>query len=85
MIVISVYNHTKMYLFPWQDPFITKSRLGNVLQELILRTKKAVRDLDNLQYKRMKKILMGDNTESEEGAGDTNGPSSDTTEVRTLY
>ena len=39
--------------------------------DLILRTKEAVRELDNLQYRRMKKILMAE-TSSEDAS--LNGP-----------
>lgn len=40
--------------------FITRPRSPNVLVDLIQRTKAAVRDLDNLNYRKMKKILMVD-------------------------
>jgi len=33
---------------------------NNVILDLIQRTKDAVRELDNLQYRRMKKILMAE-------------------------
>lgn len=45
--------------------FVTRSRSPNVLIDLIQRTKAAVRDLDNLNYRKMKKILMVDNCETE--------------------
>ncbi|KAK9876367.1 hypothetical protein WA026_012676 [Henosepilachna vigintioctopunctata] len=45
--------------------FITRNRSPNVLIDLIQRTKAAVRDLDNLNYRKMKKILMVDNCENE--------------------
>ncbi|KAL3271264.1 hypothetical protein HHI36_021755 [Cryptolaemus montrouzieri] len=45
--------------------FITRNRSPNVLIDLIQRTKAAVRDLDNLNYRKMKKILMIDNCENE--------------------
>jgi thousand and one amino acid protein kinase len=45
--------------------FVTKSRSPNVLIDLIQRTKAAVRDLDNLNYRKMKKILMVDSCETE--------------------
>lgn len=44
-----------------QHPFLTKSRSSLVVQELIMRTKNVVRDLDNLQYRKMKKILIAEN------------------------
>jgi thousand and one amino acid protein kinase len=40
---------------------------------LIHRTKAAVRDLDNLNYRKMKKILMVDSCETESTAGDGEG------------
>ena len=54
--------------------FITKKRSPNVLLDLIQRTKDAVKELDNLQYRRMKKILMVDNEHNELGARTSNGP-----------
>ncbi|CAG9834637.1 unnamed protein product [Diabrotica balteata] len=45
--------------------FVTRSRSSNVLIDLIQRTKAAVRDLDNLNYRKMKKILMVENCETE--------------------
>ena len=57
-----------------QHVFITKKRSPNVLLDLIQRTKDAVKELDNLQYRRMKKILMVDNEQNELGARTSNGP-----------
>ncbi|KAJ8913698.1 hypothetical protein NQ315_007415 [Exocentrus adspersus] len=45
--------------------FVTRNRSPNVLIDLIQRTKAAVRDLDNLNYRKMKKILMIENCETE--------------------
>lgn len=45
--------------------FVTRQRSPNVIIDLIQRTKAAVRDLDNLNYRKMKKILMVDNCETE--------------------
>ncbi|KAJ3650574.1 hypothetical protein Zmor_016664 [Zophobas morio] len=45
--------------------FVTRPRSPNVLIDLIQRTKAAVRDLDNLNYRKMKKILMVDSCETE--------------------
>ena len=45
---------------------------NNVILDLIQRTKDAVRELDNLQYRRMKKILMAE-TPSEDSQS-MNGP-----------
>lgn len=50
--------------------FVTRYRSPNVLMDLIQRTKAAVRDLDNLNYRKMKKILMVDNCETESTIGD---------------
>uniref|UniRef100_A0A1L8DML7 non-specific serine/threonine protein kinase n=1 Tax=Nyssomyia neivai TaxID=330878 RepID=A0A1L8DML7_9DIPT len=49
---------------------VTRQRIGNVLVELIARTKAAVRELDNLNYRKMKKILMIDSCETESTMGD---------------
>lgn len=40
--------------------FVSRPRSHHVLADLIQRTKAAVRDLDNLNYRKMKKILMVD-------------------------
>uniref|UniRef100_A0A8C2I1B3 non-specific serine/threonine protein kinase n=1 Tax=Cyprinus carpio TaxID=7962 RepID=A0A8C2I1B3_CYPCA len=55
-----------------QHAFILRERPESVLIDLILRTKDAVRELDNLQYRKMKKILFqeahnGPTTETQEG------------------
>lgn len=50
--------------------FIARARSPNVLVDLIQRTKAAVRDLDNLNYRKMKKILMVDACENESQLGD---------------
>ncbi|XP_076434862.1 serine/threonine-protein kinase TAO3-like isoform X1 [Babylonia areolata] len=47
-------------------PFVRKTRRADVLVELILRTKAAVRKLDNLQYRRMKKLIMNGSSATEE-------------------
>ncbi|CAG7819546.1 unnamed protein product [Allacma fusca] len=47
-------------------PFITRPRSPHVITDLINRTKAAVRELDNLNYRKMKKILMTD-TDSQIG------------------
>ncbi|XP_050353190.1 serine/threonine-protein kinase Tao isoform X1 [Nymphalis io] len=51
-------------------PYITRPRSPNVLVDLIQRTKAAVRDLDNLNYRKMKKILMVD-ADNESAIGDS--------------
>ncbi|XP_055388518.1 serine/threonine-protein kinase Tao isoform X3 [Condylostylus longicornis] len=50
--------------------YLTRQRSNNVLIELIARTKAAVRELDNLNYRKMKKILMIDSCETESAIGD---------------
>uniref|UniRef100_A0A6Q2XWP1 non-specific serine/threonine protein kinase n=1 Tax=Esox lucius TaxID=8010 RepID=A0A6Q2XWP1_ESOLU len=52
--------------------FVQRERPDTVLMDLILRTKDAVRELDNLQYRKMKKILFqeshnGPQPDSQEG------------------
>ncbi|KAK7477446.1 hypothetical protein BaRGS_00031348 [Batillaria attramentaria] len=49
-----------------QHPFVRKTRRPEVLIELILRTKAAVRKLDNLQYRRMKKLIMNGSAASDD-------------------
>lgn len=41
-----------------QHAFMLRERASSVLMDLIHRTKDAVRELDNLQYRKMKKILF---------------------------
>ncbi|XP_066502140.1 serine/threonine-protein kinase TAO1 isoform X2 [Hoplias malabaricus] len=55
-----------------QHVFVQRERPDTVLIDLIMRTKDAVRELDNLQYRKMKKILFhdphnGPATEPQEG------------------
>lgn len=42
----------------FQHAFLQRERPDSVLMDLIQRTKDAVRELDNLQYRKMKKILL---------------------------
>lgn len=44
---------------------VTRHKSSHVLIDLIQRTKAAVRELDNLNYRKMKKILMKDACETE--------------------
>ena len=55
-----------------QHHFIVRPRSPNIILDLIARTKAAVRELDNLNYKKMKKILMVE-TETESTVGDIEG------------
>lgn len=60
-----------------QHDFVRRERSPRILLDLIQRTKDAVRELDNLQYRKMKKILyqekhngpMGESQEEEEVGG----------------
>ncbi|KAK1160062.1 serine/threonine-protein kinase TAO3 isoform X2 [Acipenser oxyrinchus oxyrinchus] len=59
-----------------QHDFVIRERSSTVLTDLIQRTKDAVRELDNLQYRKMKKILYqerhnGPLTESQEEEEDS--------------
>ena len=56
-----------------QHQFVTRGRSIQVLIDLIQRTKAAVRELDNLNYRKMKKILMIDACETESTVGDADG------------
>lgn len=57
------------HFFYFQHQFIARPRSPHALVDLIQRTKAAVRDLDNLNYRKMKKILMVDIYENESNAG----------------
>lgn len=52
---------------------VTRTRSPHVLIDLIQRTKAAVRELDNLNYRKMKKILMIEAFENESNVGDADG------------
>lgn len=45
-------------LYVLQHMFVLRERPETVLIDLIQRTKDAVRELDNLQYRKMKKLLF---------------------------
>lgn len=53
-----------------QHQFVARVKATTVLLDLIARTKNAVRDLDNLNYRKMKKILMNDNCDDHSTIGD---------------
>lgn len=57
--------------------YVTRPRSETVLLELIARTKSAVRELDNLNYRKMKKILMVDTCETESAVGDADDQQDD--------
>jgi len=52
-----------------QHQFVARVPARTVLLDLIARTKNAVRDLDNLNYRKMKKILMTEMMETESTLG----------------
>lgn len=52
MLAVSVF------FVPSQHHFLCRERPLTVVMDLIARTKDAVRELDNLQYRKMKKILF---------------------------
>merc|ERR1712045_551397 len=52
-----------------QHQFVARVKATTVLLDLIARTKNAVRDLDNLNYRKMKKILMNEMIETESTIG----------------
>ena len=54
----------------FQHQFVARVKATHVLMDLIARTKNAVRDLDNLNYRKMKKILMVDNCDDQSTIGD---------------
>ncbi|XP_055328505.1 serine/threonine-protein kinase TAO1-like [Paramacrobiotus metropolitanus] len=69
-----------------ETPFIVRTRPVTVLRDLIQRTKQAVRELDNLNYKKMKKLLIRERLHRDDkdpehghrrddGNGFTNSPS----------
>uniref|UniRef100_A0A669D906 non-specific serine/threonine protein kinase n=1 Tax=Oreochromis niloticus TaxID=8128 RepID=A0A669D906_ORENI len=65
---------TFLSLYP-QHEFLQRERPDSVLMDLIQRTKDAVRELDNLQYRKMKKILLqeahnGPTSEAQDGDED---------------
>ncbi|XP_055957551.1 serine/threonine-protein kinase TAO1-B isoform X3 [Patella vulgata] len=62
------------------DPFITSTHLGDVINELIYRTKNAVRKLDNLQYRRLQKLIING---EHEGNINEEKDSNDTDDVET--
>ncbi|CAG0885667.1 unnamed protein product [Darwinula stevensoni] len=57
--------------------FVRRPRAPNVILDLIQRTKVAVRDLDNLNYRKMKKILMVDAFENDSNVGEVEADSAE--------
>ncbi|XP_033627639.1 serine/threonine-protein kinase TAO1-like isoform X3 [Asterias rubens] len=54
--------------------FIRRDRVNSVILELIERTRRIVRELDNLNYRKMKKILMTDSFNLTKGEGGEEDP-----------
>ena len=61
-------------LAPMQHEFIRRDRVNSVILELIERTRRIVRELDNLNYRKMKKILMTDSFNLTKGEGGEEDP-----------
>lgn len=57
----------------FRHPFIQRTRPQDTIQELIQRTKNMVLELDNFQYKKMRKLMYLDETEGKEGIEGGNG------------
>uniref|UniRef100_A0A8R1HQ50 non-specific serine/threonine protein kinase n=1 Tax=Caenorhabditis japonica TaxID=281687 RepID=A0A8R1HQ50_CAEJA len=60
----------------FRHPFIQRKRPADTIHELITRTKNMVLELDNFQYKKMRKLMYLDETEGKEGS-ESNGAASD--------
>ena len=58
-----------VHLSPSQHQFVARIPARTILLDLIARTKNAVRELDNLNYRKMKKILMNEMVETESTIG----------------
>ena len=54
----------------FQHQFVARVKATHILLDLIARTKNAVREFDNLNYRKMKKILMNDNCDDQSTIGD---------------
>ena len=63
-------SNWEIFLCSFQHQFVARVKATTVLLDLIARTKNAVRDLDNLNYRKMKKILMNDNCDDHSTIGD---------------
>ncbi|PIC41680.1 hypothetical protein B9Z55_009018 [Caenorhabditis nigoni] len=57
----------------FRHPFIQKPRPSDTIQELIQRTKNMVLELDNFQYKKMRKLMYLDETEGKDGSESNGG------------
>lgn len=63
-ILIYYYNPS---LFTFEHPFIACYRPRDTIAELICRTKAMVLELDNFQYKKMRKLMYLDEAEGRDG------------------
>ena len=63
-------NLINIFWLYFQHQFVARVKATTVLLDLIARTKNAVRELDNLNYRKMKKILMNDNCDDQSTIGD---------------
>ena len=73
-MLMTLYFHEKKsnkhIFWYFQHQFVARVKATTVLLDLIARTKNAVRELDNLNYRKMKKILMNDNCDDQSTIGD---------------
>lgn len=58
MLAVRILIQDVFSVFFLQHAFVQRERPESVLIDLISRTKDAVRELDNLQYRKMKKLLF---------------------------
>ena len=63
MIIIDL----SITVFYFQHSFVTSHRAPSVIPDLIARTKKVVQELDNFQYKKMRKLMYLDEDRSNHG------------------
>lgn len=65
-----------------QHEFLTRHQQKNILKELVQRTKSQVRALDNMNYKRVKKIFMNEGTPGAEDASSFDNDDDASSQVR---
>ena len=68
--ILNIKSHLTFQIIYLKHQFVARVKATHVLLDLIARTKNAVRDLDNLNYRKMKKILMVDNCDDQSTIGD---------------
>jgi hypothetical protein len=74
--VKACFNHSVLL---FQHEFLTRhQQQRNILKELVKRTKSQVRALDNMNYKRVKKIFMNDTAGGENSSSFDNDDEDDT-------